>query len=85
MNYPKPDTLNGRLAENRKAPLRVRLKALQSIERPSMALLYRLTHAPDTPAKLYAVAASLYEVAHLRKELRTRAKQQKNRILTNNN
>lgn len=84
MNFPKPDKVYADLAENPKAPIKVRVRALESMQRPSLSLLYRLIHNPNTPAKLYAVAANKYETAILRKELREHARREKKETVTSN-
>jgi hypothetical protein len=74
MRYPKPETVNGRLALNSKLTQKVRLAALAAISRPSLRLLYRLLSDPKTPSRLLALASQKYTQEMVRKELRNRAR-----------
>jgi hypothetical protein len=67
MRYPKPDTVNRRLVENTLLSQRVRLAALNSISRPSLALLLRILKNPTTPARLIGIAAEKYQKEILRR------------------
>jgi hypothetical protein len=61
-HYTKPDTIYARLAENKRAFLKVRLEALRSISRPSLAMLTRILADPEAPTKLLSLAAKKYEI-----------------------
>ena len=75
--FTKPDTIYGRLAENSRASVKVRLTALKAMGRPSLSLLMRLLHDPAIPPRLYSLAASRYELELTRKDLRRDARRSK--------
>jgi len=68
----KPNMLGAltKVAEDEKAPIGLRVRALESIDRPPAAVLLRIMRHPQTPAKLRALASLAYAA-----ELKRRAKQ----------
>lgn len=73
MRFPSADTIKARLAQNPKAAQKVRLAALESMQRPSLSLLARLLADPQTPSRLLGLGAQRYETELARRELRLNA------------
>jgi hypothetical protein len=69
MRYPTADTVNRRIAENKRLTQKARLAALAAIRVLSMSMLVRLLRNPDTPSRLKTLAAQLYEKEILRREV----------------
>ena len=64
-------TLNGaltRVADDPKAPLGLRVRALASLQHPQIAMLLRIMRHPKTPAKLRALASLAYAAEIKRRE-----------------
>jgi hypothetical protein len=74
MRFPSTDTIKSRLVENKRAAQKVRLVALESMQRPSLSLLARLLADPETPSRLLGLAAERYETEIMRRELRLNAR-----------
>jgi hypothetical protein len=74
MRFPSADTIKARLVQNPKAAQKVRLAALETMQRPSLSLLTRLLADPQTPSRLLGLAAQRYETELARRELRRNAK-----------
>lgn len=69
MRYPTPDTVNRRIAENKRLTQKARLAALATIRVPSMGMLVRLLRDPETPSRIRTTASRMYEAEILKREV----------------
>ncbi len=74
MTRPSPDTVFRQIAANKRAPLKVRVAALQAIVRPSLAYLSRLAADADNPVKVRLLAAQRLDALLL---IRAKLKEQR--------
>jgi hypothetical protein len=74
VRFPKADTVNLRLVENKTLTQRTRLAALQAIGRVPLSVLLRILRDPSSPSRLLGLAAKRYAIENLRRELRLRDK-----------
>ena len=70
MRYPRNETILARLVEHPRSSQKVKLAALQQLQRPSLAMLLRLLSNPATPSRLLAMASEKYSIVIVRRELR---------------
>jgi hypothetical protein len=69
MRYPTADTVNRRIAGNKRLSQKARLAALAAIRTLSMSMLVRLLRNPETPSRLKTLAARLFEKEIVRREV----------------
>ncbi|HXC44753.1 MAG TPA: hypothetical protein VNY51_14685 [Candidatus Dormibacteraeota bacterium] len=69
MRYPTADTVNRRVAENKRLTQKARLAALAAIRTLSMSMLVRLLRNPETPSRLKTLDARLFEKEIVRREV----------------